>query len=97
DSLQTILDMGSVPRVDGHVPIELVPVDYVAKAIVHLSRKGESLGKAFHIVNPNQISFREFIDWLHSLGSPLRELDPERWLVELMRFARRTPLSFLHN
>ena len=96
DSLKTILDLGSVPRIDDGFPIDLVPVDYVAKALVCLSRQPESLGKAFHLVNPRPTTWREFVDRLSNLGSPIRELTPERWAGELVRFARRTPGSFLH-
>jgi thioester reductase-like protein len=96
DSLKTLLDLGSVPRIDDDFPIDLVPVDYVAKALVYLSRQPESLGKAFHLVNPRPTTWREFVDRLSSLGSPMRELTPERWAGELVRFARRTPASFLH-
>lgn len=96
DSLQTILELGSVPRIDDEFPIELVPVDYVAQAIVQLSRRPESLGRAFHLVNPRPIAWRELMDRLRGLGSPLRELEPEPWTLELLQFARSTPTSFLH-
>jgi amino acid adenylation domain-containing protein/thioester reductase-like protein len=96
DSLQTILDLGSLPRIDDDIPIELVPVDYVAQAIVHLSRQAESLGRAFHLVNPRPVAWREFVDRLRDLGLPLPELDPGQWTIELLQFARRTPTSFLH-
>jgi thioester reductase-like protein len=96
DSLQTFLDLGSMPRMDGDFPVDLVPVDYVSRALVYLSRRPESLGKAFHLVNPQPMAWREFIDRLRSLGAPVRELTPERWAGELLRFARRTPDHFLH-
>ena len=96
ESLQAVLELGSVPRVSDDVPFDLVPVDYVARAIVCLSRQPESLGKAFHLVNPQPTSWREFVGRLGDLGSPLQELEPERWLAELSQFARSTPTSFLN-
>jgi thioester reductase-like protein len=96
DSLQTIFDLGSVPRVNKDMPIELVPVDYVARAIVHLSQKPESLGSAFHLANPYPVSWGEFVERLRRLGVKLEELDPEPWMAELLRFARRTPANYLN-
>jgi thioester reductase-like protein len=96
DSLQTLLELGSVPRLPEDFPIELVPVDYVAQAIVRLSLQPESLGKAFHLVNPRPVGWRDFVDRLSAVGSPLPEMEPRRWAHELLRFARSHPTSFLH-
>jgi thioester reductase-like protein len=96
-SLQTILDLGSWPDVEMLVPYELVPVDYVAQAIVHLSHQPESLGKAFHLVNPQPVSLPELVDKLGDLvGVPLQKLSAERWFVDVFQFARQTPSNFLH-
>jgi thioester reductase-like protein len=94
--LQTILDVGSLPRVDDGLPIDLVPVDYVTRAMVYLSRQSESMGRIFHLVNPEPVTWREFIDRLNRSGSPLRVLTPEQWGAEVIRFARRNPDNFLH-
>jgi len=96
ESLQTVLDLGSVPHVSDHIPFDLVPVDYVARAIVCLSGQPESLGKAFHLVNPQPICWRDFVARFGDFGSPLQELEPQQWLAELLRFARSTPTSFLN-
>jgi thioester reductase-like protein len=96
DFLQTLLDVGSLPRLDDDSPVDLIPVDYVTRAMVHLSRQSESLGKIFHLVNPEPLVWREFIDRVRGLRSPLRELTPEQWGAEVLRFARRNPDSFLH-
>jgi len=97
DALQTLLELGSVPRIDNEAPIEFVPVDYVARAIVSLSRRPESLGKAFHLVNPQPMSWPVFLERLGALGSPLRELDPDTWVSEMVEFARSTPTSLLNS
>jgi amino acid adenylation domain-containing protein/thioester reductase-like protein len=96
DSLQTLLELGSLPRLPEDLPIELVPVDYVAQAIVRLSRQPESLGKAFHLVNPHPVAWRDLVDRLSAVGSPLPEMEPRRWAHELLQFARSHPTSFLH-
>ncbi|HEY9693232.1 MAG TPA: amino acid adenylation domain-containing protein [Oculatellaceae cyanobacterium] len=85
--------MGSVPQNDGMV--NLIPVDFVSKAIAHLSRQKESLGKAFHLVNPNPAPFKDIVNWLRSFGYPLREIPDEQWREELRTIAGNpdNPLS----
>jgi thioester reductase-like protein len=95
DAIQTVVDVGSVPRMEGEVPIELVPVNYVAQAIVYLSQVPQSIGKAFHLANPNPVDWRELIQSLRVFGVSLRQLDPELWMAELVKFVRQTPQSYL--
>lgn len=58
--LKGCIQMGSVPERDAMV--NLIPVDFVSKAIVHLSRQEESIGKTFHLVNPNPSHWSEVIN-----------------------------------
>jgi amino acid adenylation domain-containing protein/thioester reductase-like protein len=97
ESLNAVLELGSVPRVSHDVPFDLVPVDYVARAIVCLSGQPESVGKAFHLVNPQPTSWWAFVRRFGDLGLPLQELEPEDWHAELLRFVRSTPTSFLNS
>lgn len=41
-----------------HAPLHVVPVDYTVKTILYLSRQKESIGKTFHVVDPNPISVK---------------------------------------
>ncbi|MBT2400793.1 non-ribosomal peptide synthetase [Streptomyces sp. ISL-100] len=47
---------------------DTVPVDYVAKAIVGISRKPEAVGRFFHLFNPAPVSIRRFCEWIQSYG-----------------------------
>ena len=47
---------------------DTVPVDYVAKAIVGISRKPEADGRFFHLFNPAPVSIRRFCEWIQSYG-----------------------------
>jgi thioester reductase-like protein len=95
EGLQTILQLGSVPRIAGEFSFELVPVDYVARAIVRLAQRPESLGRVFHTVNPQPIAWHEFVTFLREFGYPLHELPPLQWAGELYRFARDSQSRFL--
>jgi nucleoside-diphosphate-sugar epimerase len=48
------------PKVEG--PLYLVPADYVAGAALHLGGLAETLGETLHLVDPNPISARRFLE-----------------------------------
>ena len=76
------IQMGSMP--DMNCGITLVPVDYVSRSVVYLSQQKESLGKAFHLNNPNYSSWSEVTHWMNELGYPVRQLPYEEWEAELI-------------
>jgi len=55
--------------------IDLVPVDYVAQAIVAIaSRRAGEPGAVYHIVNPHPARWSAVVEILRELGYPLVEL-----------------------
>jgi thioester reductase-like protein len=52
---------------DPNALVNLVTIDYVADAIVAISRKKENVGKIFHIANPNPPTLNELRDLLMSV------------------------------
>jgi malonyl CoA-acyl carrier protein transacylase len=79
------IQMGSMPNMN--CGITLVPVDYVSRSVVYLSKQKESLGKAFHLNNPNYSSWSEVADWINDFGYPVRQLPYEEWEAELIKAA----------
>ncbi|CEE91237.1 Putative non-ribosomal peptide synthetase (fragment) [Xenorhabdus nematophila str. Anatoliense] len=65
-SLKGYLAMGFYP--DHALLLDITPVDYVAASLVHISRKPESNGKFFNLFNPEQVSIRQFFDWVQEFG-----------------------------
>jgi len=49
---------------DKYGTINLVPVDYVASAIIAISMRRESINKTFHIVNPSPPTLGELAAWM---------------------------------
>jgi thioester reductase-like protein len=80
--LKACIEMQAAPDVP--VPFDPVPVDYLARAIVHLSRRPESLGRTFHYFNHHPIPWREVFLIARSLGYPVRLLPPAEWHRELV-------------
>ncbi len=48
--------------------IDNVPVDYLAKAIVHISLQPASLGRFFNLFNPQPVSTAKIYEWLAEWG-----------------------------
>ena len=89
--VKACVSLGSVP--DLEMLVDVVPVDYVSRAIVHLSRQPESWGKVFHLCNPQPFDYKEVIEWVRSRGFPIQEVPFDQWRVELFDQAIRAPDS----
>jgi thioester reductase-like protein len=76
------LQMGSFPQVD--YMLDMSPVDYVSKAIVHLSRQKESIGKAFHLQHPQPVPLTVLVDWVRSFGYPVDVISYDAWQEKLI-------------
>jgi len=69
--------------------LDVAPVDYVARAILHLSRQESSLGKAFHYPNPSPLPWDEAFAAARQMGHPLAILPPGDFHRALLEAARR--------
>ncbi|MBN3925215.1 amino acid adenylation domain-containing protein [Nostoc sp. NMS4] len=76
------VQLGSTPDID--IRENIVPVDYVSKAIVHLSKQEESLGKTFHLVHPQTLHSNILIDHIRSWGYPIEQIYYEQWREKLL-------------
>ena len=76
------IQLGSVPNYD--IQLNLSPIDYVSKAIIYLSNQKESLGKAFHLVNPQPLLLSEIADYICSLGYPVELVSYQKWRSQLI-------------
>lgn len=80
--LKGFIQLGSAPDLD--LMMTLTPVDYVSSAIVHLSRQQASLGKAFHLLNPDPLDMSELVNNIHALGYPIQQMTYEKWQASLL-------------
>lgn len=79
--IKGIIQMGIAPDLD--TTLDISPVDYVSKAIFYLSKQNESLNKDFHLMNPCEMHWRQFIDWMNSFGYSVQQTSYENWLQKL--------------
>jgi thioester reductase-like protein len=80
------IQMGLAPQIN--IRINAVPVDYMVKMIIHLSRQKSLIGTAFNIFNPNVISQQEVFGYFENNGYKLARVPFAEWrdaLVEEVR------------
>ncbi|WP_432809665.1 amino acid adenylation domain-containing protein [Pantanalinema sp. GBBB05] len=89
------VQLGAFPDL-GDEQQTFVPVDYVSQAIVRLSQQPESIGQAFHLVNPLAISVVEFFEQITAYGYPLQKLPYPVWRNLLMQREQEQYNNALH-
>jgi amino acid adenylation domain-containing protein/thioester reductase-like protein len=71
-NLKGYIQLGMMPE-EFHA-LQVAPVDYVAAAIVHISRQRESFGKFFHLWAQKPILMSKAHEWVQSFGYQLKVL-----------------------
>jgi amino acid adenylation domain-containing protein/thioester reductase-like protein len=60
------LQLGTFPALD--MELDVAPIDYVARALVHLMFRRHPLGRAFHLTNPGRLRVGQALDFLRARG-----------------------------
>jgi amino acid adenylation domain-containing protein/thioester reductase-like protein len=81
--LKGCLQMGMAPELNAK--LNLVPVNFVTRAITNLSQQQEPCGRAFHLVNPNPIEWQELLSWMTSQGYSLEQVSYQAWCEQLLK------------
>jgi len=82
--LRGCIEIGSAPDLD--VPFDMTPVDYVARALVHLStaRRQDRIA-SYHLVNPSRTSVPELCMMIKACGHSLRVEPYDDWYARILR------------
>ncbi|MBF0261811.1 MAG: amino acid adenylation domain-containing protein [Magnetococcales bacterium] len=79
--LRHFLHQRIIPALE--VPMDMVPVDYVCQAMVHLSLHSASQAGVFHLVHPDPITLPGLAAALNELGHAVALTDYATWLAQL--------------
>jgi thioester reductase-like protein len=85
-ALKACVELGHAP--DSTLPVQIAPVDFVARAVVEAVLRPELAGRTFHLVNPRPITWTELFDVVETLGYPLRRSSLPDWQAALATRAR---------
>ncbi|KIW93789.1 uncharacterized protein Z519_05104 [Cladophialophora bantiana CBS 173.52] len=75
------INLGYAPDVEGW-RAEMTPVDFVSKAIVHLSNQTDTTQFVFHLGDPDPVHTRSVFKDLEELGYPTKPLPWDDWVVK---------------
>lgn len=87
--LRGCIELGKVPQLDK--VLDVVPVDYVARAITALSFTPGAQGRSFNLINPSPMKQRDLYQALRERGYPLREVPYPLWREEILALPRTQP------
>jgi thioester reductase-like protein len=85
--LKGVIHMRAAPRLD--LALDLMPVDYLARAIVELSRKPAAPGHplAFNMVNPTPLKYEGVYQLLRDDGYAIETVDYAPWRDRVLALA----------
>ncbi len=86
--IRACVEIGAVPHAgEGWTEVNVVPVDYVAKAYVRLALDPESIGGEFNLTNPQMVEIHAIIDRVRAVGHRIEAVTYEDWMRRLQRHA----------
>ncbi len=86
--VRAMIVVAAAPTV-AEVRADLVPVDQVAAAIVHLSTRPDSVGRTFHLTSPRPVSVGRVLSRLRRRGYDIAEVSAEQWRRMLVEASER--------
>lgn len=75
------IEMKAFPR--SNYCMHMTPVDYVAAAIAHISRKKEAVGQAFNVINPRSVTMKQLISDIRKCGYTIHYIPFPIWRKRL--------------
>lgn len=79
--------IGAVP--DLSVDVDIVPVDYVSRALVRMALQKRPAGEVYNICNPQPMPYDEVLDLVRASGLPLQSMPFDDWRALLMSMAQQ--------
>ncbi|MFI5532925.1 amino acid adenylation domain-containing protein [Kitasatospora sp. NPDC051853] len=79
---RVIAELGLAPELD--LPLNLVPVDFAAGALVHLATRHPAEGQTYHLTNPREAMLADFVERLRAHGHAVRTIGYHGWVDALL-------------
>ncbi|WP_261560279.1 thioester reductase domain-containing protein, partial [Frankia tisae] len=85
--LRAVVDTGAVPDDGalGELELGLVPVDYVAAALVELARSQPARGRTYHLTNPRPTPLGDMLARMRASGYAFAPVPEDEWNARLRR------------
>ena len=89
--IKGIMQLQYAPNLN--IPINIVPVDYVSKTIVSISKESDLYDKNFHLHNPQKLTLKLIVTHLNTLGYKIKITPYEKWIKKLKTNIERNELK----
>ncbi|WP_055567369.1 amino acid adenylation domain-containing SDR family oxidoreductase [Streptomyces atriruber] len=86
---RSIAETGLAP--DMGLPLDFVPVDYTAQAIVHILAHRKAEGHAYNITNAQDGRLSLLVERLQAMGYPVRTVPYEEWVAYMAELTAQDP------
>ncbi|MFC8126033.1 amino acid adenylation domain-containing protein [Streptomyces sp. NPDC057302] len=86
--IKSFIELGSAPPAE-ELTTDLLPVDFVGRAVHALSREPSTDGATYHLFHPRGSDFTPVHAAVRDCGHPLDTVPAEEWLTRLEESARR--------
>lgn len=87
--IKSCLYLQKFPLLDIAPP--MLPVDYLSRAIVHLSQRADTPGKAFHFINSDPLPWRRLLEAIQHSGYEFEIMAFPAWQSHLKQQAAQQP------
>ncbi|NYI06027.1 non-ribosomal peptide synthetase [Allostreptomyces psammosilenae] len=88
---RTIAETGLAPDIP--LPMDFVPVDHVAAAVVHLATRRPADRRVYHLTNPRPAMLADMVERMRAAGYRIATLPYREWVGELVRHVAENPTS----
>jgi thioester reductase-like protein len=88
-----LLHVGAIPDIE--LLIDMSPVDFVAGAIVEISRKRACLGGTYHLMNHEPLRVATMGEWLRQMGQPVETTTLREWRRGLASLVQSIPAELM--
>ncbi|MDT0449273.1 amino acid adenylation domain-containing protein [Streptomyces hesseae] len=88
---KTIAETGLAPDIE--LPMDFVPVDHLAEAVVHIATRRPAGWRVHHLTNPRPAMLSDVLDRMRTAGFAIRTMPYNQWVGELVRHVARNPTS----
>lgn len=82
------ISLGYYPTELKDVTVDLTPVDFVAKGLMHLSRQESISGQIFHLINPCWIKQSNLFSKLSKIGKSIKPVPYTEWIEKIQKFTK---------
>jgi len=93
--IQGCIQLGSAPS--QNTSHDLTPVDYISKAIIHISKQKDLPCTTFHLISPQCIHWSKIISWIQEFGYSIEQISYKRWQTKLLDIATHSPSNALYS